>query len=122
MRNLLLVGAVGLSLIAWLAGCGQDKPKEPAKVGDNPLNAPSDYLGAVAKAKKHADKSLDMVQLKRSIEQFYASEDRYPKDLQELVQLKYLPQVPPAPPGMTLVYEAKSGVVKLTPQGAPPQK
>ena len=109
---------VGLALV----GCDDKKPEPtvppsaPPAVGVNPLNAPADYLNTLAKSKKLADKVIDTAALNKAVQLFGAQEGRLPKDLDELVTLKYIPAIPPAPTGMKIVYDAKSGdvtVVKL---------
>ncbi|RME94955.1 MAG: hypothetical protein D6766_04510, partial [Verrucomicrobia bacterium] len=81
-----------------LAGCGgkpeesgaqpasqsTNQPQSQAQSG-NPISAPVDYLGAVGQAGQHAAKVVDLVQVQTAIRQFHAVEDRYPKNLQELV-------------------------------------
>lgn len=105
-----------------LAGCGK---KEEGKAGTstsatnenyssgNPVTAPVDYLGAIAKAKKSADKTIETVSLNQAVQQFSVAEGRYPKDLNELVTEKYLPRLPDPPYGMKFVYDAKSGQVSV---------
>ena len=80
------------------------------------LTAPVDYLGAVAKAKKSAEKTVETVSLNQAIQQFSAAEGRYPKDLNELVTEKYLPKLPDPPYGMKIVYDAAKGEVKVVPK------
>src|SRR5437763_11626669 len=98
--SLLLLGGLAL------AGCGKKEAKSTTGATNenyssgNPLTAPVDYLGAVAKAKKSAEKTIDAVNLNQAIQQFSAAEGRYPKDLNELVTEKYMPRLPDAPYGM----------------------
>jgi hypothetical protein len=104
-----------LSLVAILTGC-EDKKPAPTSSGNssgNPLTAPVDYLGAVAQAKKHADKSLDLVSVKKAVQEFYAGEGRFPKDLQEMVTEKYLTFVPKPPHGLKITYNPQNGEVKI---------
>ena len=111
-----------LCLIAGLAlvGCDDKKPEAPAPppapVGANPLNAPTDYLKTLEKSKKLADKVIDTAALNKAVQLFGAQEGRLPKDLDELVTLKYIPAIPPAPNGMKIEYDAKSGDVKVVKQ------
>jgi hypothetical protein len=109
--SLLLLGGLALS------GCGKKEEKSAASFTNNssgnPLTAPVDYLGAVAKAKKASEKTIDTVYLNQAIQQFNAAEGRYPKDLNELVAEKYLTKIPEAPYGMKIVYDAASGQVKV---------
>jgi hypothetical protein len=77
------------------------------------VTAPVDYLGAVAKAKKSSEKTIDTVYLNKTIQEFNAAEGHFPKDLNELVTEKYLPRLPEAPYGMKIVYDATKGEVKV---------
>jgi len=105
-----------------LAGCGKKDAKSTTGATNenyssgNPLTAPVDYLGAVAKAKKSAEKTIDAVNLNQAIQQFSAAEGRYPKDLNELVTEKYMPRLPDAPYGMKFVYDAAHGEAKVVPK------
>ena len=82
----------------------------------NPLSAPADYLGALAKGKQSSESKIESVSLNQSVQLFYAQEGRYPKDLDELVTEKYLPRLPQAPFGKKIVYDANSGQVKVVNQ------
>ena len=84
--------------------------------GANPLTAPVDYLGAVAKAKRVAEKTVDLASLNRNIQLFQAQEDRLPKDLSELVAMRYIPAVPAAPAGMKIQYNSTTGETRMVPQ------
>lgn len=110
-----------------LAACGKSpeskKSANDTEAAGNPLTAPVDYLGAVGKAKKSAVGTIDVVSLNKTIELFYASEDRFPKDLSELVSMRYLPKMPAAPYGTRIAYDPAKGqvtIVKLPP--APPPR
>jgi hypothetical protein len=101
-------------MLGWLlTGCGEKTPAQPSQTNStasgNPITAPVDYLGAVAKAKKASEKTIDVAALRQAINLFYAQEDRYPRDLQELVTAKYIGSLPPPPAGMQFKYDAKSG-------------
>ena len=100
------------------AGCGKKEAAPPtptnASSSGNPLTAPVDYLGALGKAKRSADKTLSGVGLDQAVNLFSAQEGRLPKDLNELVPA-YLPSIPPAPAGMKYSYDPKTGVVKVVP-------
>ena len=114
--SLLLLGGLAL------AGCGKKEEKSTASSTNennssgNPLTAPVDYLGAVAKAKKSAEKTVETVSLNQAVQQFSVAEGRYPKDLNELVTEKYLPKLPEPPYGMKIVYDAAKGEVKVVPK------
>lgn len=78
----------------------------------NPITAPVDYLGAVAKAKNVATKTVDLTALHQAIQLFYAQEDRFPKDLDELVAQHYVAAIPQAPPGFVWTYNPKTGEIR----------
>jgi len=114
--SLLVPAAVALS------GCGKKEAQSTAAATNenyssgNPLTAPVDYLGAVVKAKKSAETTVETVSLNQAVQQFSVAEGRYPKDLNELVKEKYLPRLPDPPYGMKIVYEAATGQVKVVPK------
>jgi uncharacterized lipoprotein YehR (DUF1307 family) len=119
MKNLFSLMAV-LGVAVSLAGCGKEDAKKPyissTEKGGNPVTAPVDYLAAVAKAKQIAEKQIDVAQITKAIQFFYEAEDRNPKDLNELVEKHYLGEIPKAPYGMKIVYDASSGSVKVVKQ------
>src|SRR6476660_6477392 len=91
-----------LVLLAFsLLGCGNDSDKRGASATNtssgNPLNAPADYLRAVGKAQQSAVKTVDTSSLNQAIQLFNVEKGRNPKDLDELVQQKFIPQIPAAP-------------------------
>jgi hypothetical protein len=85
-------------------------------VGNNPLNAPTDYLGAMGKAKKMSEKVIDQAAINQAIQLFNVQEERFPKDLQELVTKKYLGALPPPPIGMKFSYNPANGEFKIVKQ------
>jgi len=104
-----------------LAGCGQKSETPAANAGTNtagssPLSAPADYLGAIAKDKQSAVATVDTTSLDKAIQLFNVDQGRNPKDLNELVQKKYIPKIPEAPYGMKLVYDPNAGTVKMEKQ------
>lgn len=117
LRTLALV-----TIAVALIGCGK---KEETKTtpssfnaaisnnsSGNPLSAPVDYLGGVAKGQQTAVKSIDLSTLKKAIELFHAMEDRYPTDLNELVKQGHLRELPKAPYGIRIDYDPQTGTVK----------
>ena len=106
--------ALGLSC-GLVAGCG-GKPaakggtnKEETAAGQNPLLAPVDYLGAQAKGKQLAGKVISQIEIQQAIQKFQAIEDRWPKDLNELVTQHYLQSAPTPPPGFRFAYNPQTG-------------
>ena len=118
MKAYALAGILG----ALLVGCG-DSSSPPATAkkdtssnsSGNPVTAPVDYLGAVAKAKKTSIKVADLASVKQAINMFKTEEDRYPKDLNELVAKQYIPALPAPPYQMKYQYNAASGEVNIVP-------
>jgi len=100
-----------------LAGCGQkqEKPTQAtnAPTSGNPLTAPVDYLGTVAKGKITSEKTIDTVALNQALQMFNVQEGRYPKDLNELVEKKYIRVLPEPPYGMQIIYDPNTGTVKV---------
>lgn len=82
----------------------------------SPITAPVDYLNAVAKGKQSAEKTIDTTSLDKAIQMFGVDKGRNPKDLNELVQQKYIPRIPDPPYGTKLVYDANSGTVTVQKQ------
>jgi hypothetical protein len=104
-----------------LIGCGEssNQPSQPtngATSGSSPLSAPADYVGALGKAQQTAVKTADTTSLNQAIQMFGVDQGRNPKDLNELVEKKYIPKIPAAPKGMMLEYDATAGKVKVVPQ------
>ncbi|HMP83194.1 MAG TPA: hypothetical protein PKA41_10885 [Verrucomicrobiota bacterium] len=114
MKTILLACVASAFL---LAGCGSksESPKDTSSSG-SPLTAPVDYLDAVGKAQQKAVKTVDVATLTQAIQMFQVQEDRNPKDLNELVQMKYIAKIPEAPYGSKIVYDAKTGTVKVVKQ------
>ena len=114
----------GWALVCGLlaAGCGKSGESGGAKstnevaTNSNPITAPVDYLGAVSKAKKVSEKTIDTAYINQAIQMFQASEGRLPRDLNELVAEKYLPKLPEAPYNMKIVYDATRGQVQVVPK------
>jgi hypothetical protein len=112
-----------LSLAAslFLLGCGESPnppahPTNGATSGSNPLSAPADYVGALGKAQQTAVKTVDTTSLNQAIQMFNVENGRNPKDLNELVEKKFIPRIPEAPRGMKLEYDAAAGKVRVVKQ------
>ena len=116
----LLVPALGFCVL--LVACGGSDPKpaeakkaEPSKLGENPVAAPLDYIAAIGKAQRASISRLDQSKLIDAIQKFEAGESRPPKTLDELVTMKYIAAIPPAPKGMRLEYTAADGSFMYVP-------
>jgi hypothetical protein len=108
-----------------LSGCGESKSESPppssskatnASSGGSLLTAPVDYLNAAAKGEQSAIKTVDTTSINKAIDLFNVDKGRFPKDLNELVAEKYLPEIPPVPHGTMLVYDANAGKVTVAKQ------
>jgi hypothetical protein len=106
-----LNGSLLVVLVWMLAGC--DNAVSSGKAGSTPATAPLDYLAAQGQAKKHSEKVVSLAQVQQALQQFQASEDRWPKDLQELVKAGFLAAVPVAPSGQRVVYDSSTGTVRM---------
>ena len=110
---------IALGAALALAGCSDNSSSSAPAAGTNatssgnPVTAPVDYLSAVARAQQSAVKTVDTVSLDQAIQQFGVDHGRNPKDLNELVELKYIPKLPQPPYGTKFVYDANTGVVKI---------
>ena len=106
-----------LALAVVGTGCGDDKAKAPEKAGaGNPLNAGNDYLNVLNKAKKSAEKTVDLTVLNTAINQFKTEEGRFPLELVELMRQSYIRSIPDAPYGMKIVYNPTNGTVAVVKQ------
>src|SRR5687767_6357782 len=118
------VYALGCCVAAVMfAGCGDSSSEGKATAkkdtnsnsSGNPVTAPVDYLGAVAKAKKTGVKVADLASVNQAIQMFKTEEDRNPKDLNELITKGYIPALPAPPYQMKYQYNAANGEVKIVP-------
>jgi hypothetical protein len=115
LASLLLVVTTGFLFTGVGRRSPESSPSTNASSG-NPLTAPVDYLGAAAKAKKLADKTVSAVGINQAIQLYQAQEGQLPKTLNDLVAKQYLPSIPPPPAGMKYDYNPQTGAVKLVPQ------
>ena len=114
---------LGLVIIAalLLAGCS-DKSNQASNsatqtnTSGSVVTAPVDYLKAVAKDQQSAVKTIDTTSIDKAIQLFNVDKGRNPTDLNELVQQKYLPEIPATPYGTKLVYDAQAGKVSVVKQ------
>ena len=121
MNSRVLATALVLGVLGSAIGCGKKDPNaKPDALGANPAMAPLDYLAAQGKAKKFAEKTINMVEIQSAIQKFQAMEDRYPRNFTELVQQHYLGVMPEAPTGMRFVYNPTTGLAQLVPASQAP--
>jgi len=107
-----------VACLCFFTGCKEEK--KPATSSDtssgNPVTAPADYLGAIGKAPKSAQKTLGGVGLDQAIKTFSVQEGRNPKSLDELVEKGIIPAIPKPPAGMKYEYDSATAVLKLVPE------
>ncbi|HEY5912678.1 MAG TPA: hypothetical protein VJA21_18915 [Verrucomicrobiae bacterium] len=119
MKSVVLTSLLAVAFL--VSACNQETSKSATSTnatasGTSPLDAPGGYLNALVKGQQSAVKTVDTTSINKAIELFNVDQGRYPKDLNELVQKKFLPQLPAAPNGMKLVYDANAGTVKVEKQ------
>lgn len=111
-----------LPALSFLPACSKQQPAQnspgtnTASSGTSPVDAPGGYLQAIAKGQQSAVKTIDTTSINKAIELFNVDQGRNPRDLNELVEKKYLPQIPTPPFGTKLVYDANAGTVKVEKQ------
>ena len=123
MRTLVLLS---LAVCELASGCGKGSGNASSNAsqqntnagagGASVLTAPVDYLDAVSRAQQFAVKTVGLASVNEAIRQFQTAESRNPKDLDELVQQRYLGRIPPTPYGMKLLYDSKTGEAKMVKQ------
>jgi len=118
-----IVVLISMLVALWFCpACNQQSSTSKAAstnttaTGTGPLDAPAGYLNALAKGQQSAVKTVDTASINKAIELFNVDQGRNPKDLNELVEKKYLPQIPTPPFGMKFVYDANTGTVKVEKQ------
>jgi hypothetical protein len=106
-----------------LTGCGKDENSSgpsttvaPVNNTPPPAQAGNGYVGALVKAQQLAVKTVDLTSLNQAIQLFNEQEGHLPADLNELAAKHYVGQLPAAPAGMKLVYDAAQGKVTVAPQ------
>ncbi len=107
--------ALGTALALGVAGCGDGSASKPGAgaLDRSPATAPLDYLAAQGQAKKHSEKVISLAQVQQALQHFQMSEERWPRDLNELVKAGFLAAVPVAPAGQKLVYDPATGAVRF---------
>jgi len=117
MKGILLLPVLALLLTTGCSPSGSSSQPASTNASANATNADNvPYYGAMIKAQRNAGATADVASLNQAIGQFQIDKGRFPKDLDELVQEKYLKKVPDAPYGMKIDYDATSGAVKVVPQ------
>jgi hypothetical protein len=130
IQNLKKVTLGAALIVGLLTGCGKkDAPTEtpaaepaaPAETAPTdappPPPVPGGANSAPAPEAAPAEEKIDaLTQVKNAIQSFVISNERPPKDLNELVRMKYLKSLPAAPPGKKFVYDPSRMDIKLVNQ------
>ena len=120
MKTLVLLS---MAVSVLVTGCGKNSSDSASQNTGTPTTnngslatAPVDYLNSIAKAEQSAIKTVDLSTVNAAIRQFQVEQGRYPKSLDELVQDKYIPRIPPVPYGTRLEYNAETGEASVVKQ------
>jgi len=117
MKGIVLIPIVALFFATGCSPSGGSSQTPSTNAAANATNADNvPYFGALAKAQRNAGATADVASIKPAIDQFQVDKGRYPKDLDELVQEKYLSKIPAAPYGMKIDYDPATGAVKVVSQ------
>ena len=93
--------------------CNKEPQPTSKSTSNSPLTAPLDYVGAVGRAKKSAEGTVDLASVTKAIQMYHASEGQFPESLETLVKERYLPALPKLPTGLKFSYNSSTGEAKL---------
>lgn len=101
------------SICILVSGCKKQEelPVPEAPNAQAPTN--SGYLSSAGRAMQSMEKTVDTASLNNAVQLFGAQEGRLPKDLNELVEKKYLSKLPVPPFGSKLQYDQAQGKVSI---------
>ncbi|MFZ9854419.1 MAG: hypothetical protein ACO3I0_04810 [Limisphaerales bacterium] len=107
----------GAFVVLFLMGCGRDPSQagsgsEPTR---NPALAPLDYLSAQGQGKRRSENVVALAQVQKALQEFQVTENRWPRDLEELVRAGLLATVPSVPVGQRIAYDPATGTVRVVP-------
>jgi hypothetical protein len=107
-----------LAMLAMLltAGCNDStQPGRDSSPASRPdiASPPSGHPESAMKNQKRSPTAADINSMNKAVESFYVQEGRFPNDLLELVEKKYVRRMPPLPDTATWDYDTNSGVVSI---------
>jgi hypothetical protein len=105
------VGAIGQSKLSQTPPAQTNSNASVGRV----LGAPVAYLQGLSNGKAKAIATVDIASLNQAIQMFKVDQDRYPKDLNELVRSQLITKIPAPPYQMKIVYDPDSGQVSVVP-------
>ena len=111
------LGLLTVMAATVFSGCGEKQTAGSTDgTSSSPVTAPVDYLEAVHKGQQRAVSVTDTAAITKAVQLFQTEHGRLPKDLNELVEEKFLPRIPEAPHGSKIVYDPQTGQVKIAKQ------
>lgn len=116
MKSIAFVSLAALLIATGCKPSGDSSSSTSTNSSGSVLQAPADYVGALGAAQQNAGKTVDIASLNQAVQMFQVDKGRFPKDLNELVQEKYIGKVPAAPYGMKIDYDPSTGQVKVVKQ------
>jgi len=104
-------------VVMLLTGCGRPPSDGASTAGPprHPATAPLDYLAVQGQGKRRAENVVALAQVQKAIQDFQATENRWPTDLEELVRAGLLASVPGVPAGQRLAYDPATGAIRMAP-------
>ena len=99
-----------------LVGCGEKSGSASTATNapsGSAVTAPVDHLKSAVKAQQDMVKTVDLSALNKAIQLFNVQEGRLPKNLEELVEKKYIGEMPWPPAGSKISYNATKGTVTI---------
>jgi len=77
------------------------------------VTAPVDYIATTIKVGEQSKGTIDLAAIRKAIEYYEVSEGQKPSSLDDLVQKKYIPSIPPPRMGKKVAYDPVTGTVSL---------
>ena len=115
MNRLLVLSVTFASVL--LIGCGEQAPlSKPSPSSDSVVDAPMSYVQSAVNAGQTAKGTVELITLRKAIEQYQQQEGSNPSSLNELLEKHYLKFLPPPPAGQRFDYHPADGSVQLVAQ------
>lgn len=112
----LILLVVAVAFVGCGDGGSDGSQQTNSAASSSPVTAPLDYIEAVGNAKQRSIGKIDVASLTQAIQMFQVSEERLPKDLDELVTMEYIARIPDAPHRHKIVYDPATGEVSVVPE------
>jgi hypothetical protein len=82
-------------------------------IAESPQADPTNQLSSPVRSGRRPARTLESVALEKAIQRFNIQEQRFPKDLEELVTKGFVSALPENPPGGRYVYDPTNGQLLL---------